>query len=98
MWAIILLRQFRVLPDKEKERTSDLSKEKNEMNRLKHVVGGMWRAGLVVAAGGTVLASSCSTSEVRTVLAGVELVTNEIDQAQSQNISVGDWLSSLLNK
>lgn len=75
-----------------------MSKEKNEMNRLKHVVGGMWRAGLVVAAGGTVLASSCSTSEVRTVLAGVELVTNEIDQAQSQNISVGDWLSSLLNK
>lgn len=66
------------------------------MNRLRNVLGGVWRAGLVVAAGGTVLESSCTTSEVRAVLAGVELVANEIDQAQNQDISFGDWLSDAL--
>lgn len=67
------------------------------MNKLRHIVGGIWRAGLVVAAGGTVLASSCSTSEVRTVLAGVEAVTNEIDRARNDNISFSEWLSSELD-
>ena len=65
------------------------------MNRLKHVVGGMWRAGLVVAAGGTVLASSCSTSEVKAVLAGVELVTDQLSNGDG-DLNFGDWLSSEL--
>jgi hypothetical protein len=45
-------------------------KEKSEMNKLRQMVGGVWRTGLVVAAGGTVLASSCNTSDVKTILAG----------------------------
>jgi len=53
----------------------------------------MWRAGLVTAAGGTVLASSCSTSEVRAVLAGVELVADQLSNDGSS--SFGDWLSNL---
>lgn len=67
------------------------------MNKLRRVVGDIWRAGLVVAAGGTVLASSCSTSDVKAILAGVELVTNQLDNFQNDNISFGDWLSSELD-
>jgi len=103
MWVVILLRPSRGLSDK-KDGTDFTDfrivvvKEKNEMNKLRHVVGGMWRAGLVVTAGGTVLASSCSTSEVRTILAGVTDITNQIDQAQNDNTSFGDWLDSVLDK
>ncbi len=64
------------------------------MNTLKRGVPGVWRVGLVLTAGGTILASSCSTSEVRTVLAGVELIVNEINQSQNDTISFGDWLAS----
>jgi hypothetical protein len=61
------------------------------------MVGGVWRAGLVLAVGGTVLASSCSTSEVKAILAGVEVATNQLDQARNDNISFGDWLASELD-
>ncbi len=67
------------------------------MNRLRHVVGGIWKAGLVVAASGTVLASSCSTSEVKAILAGVEVVTDQLENSQNDGISFGDWLSSELD-
>ena len=73
-------------------------KEKSEMNKLRQMVGGMWRAGLVVAAGGTVLASSCSTSEVRTILTSVTDIANQLDHSQNDDISFGDWLSSELDK
>ena len=67
------------------------------MNRLKYNAGIIWRAGLVVAAGGTALASSCSTSEVRSVLSGIQAVTVEIDEANNQDISFSDWLASELD-
>lgn len=67
------------------------------MNKLRQVVGGMWRAGLVMAAGGTVLSSSCSTSDVKAILAGVEEVTNRLENSQNDGISFGDWLSSELD-
>lgn len=73
-------------------------KEKSEMNKLRQIVGGMWRVGLVVAAGGTVLASSCSTSEVKAILSSVTDITNQLDHSQNDNISFGDWLSSELDK
>lgn len=73
-------------------------KEKSEMKKVRQMVGGMWRVGLVVAAGGTVLASSCSTSEVKAILAGVTDITNQLDNSQNDNISFGDWLSSELDK
>ena len=67
------------------------------MNKLRQAVGGMWRAGLVLAAGGTVLASSCSTDQVKAILAGVEVATNQLDQARNDDISFGDWLASELD-
>ena len=66
------------------------------MNRLCQMVSGMWKTGLVAAAGGTVLASSCSTSEVKAVLAGVELVTDQLSN-RDDDLNFGDWLSSELD-
>ena len=66
------------------------------MNTLKRGVVGVWRGGLIVMAGGTILASSCSTSEVNAVLTGVELVADQFDHSQNDNISFGHWLSSAL--
>ena len=65
------------------------------MNKLKHVPSSIWRAGLVLAAGGTVLASSCSTSEVQAVLSGVELIANQLSDNESD--SFGHWLSNALD-
>lgn len=65
------------------------------MNRSKHFVGRIARAGLVLAVGGTVLASSCSTSDFRIILSGVESVTNQL-AASDNNVSFSDWLSSAL--
>jgi len=65
------------------------------MIKSKRLVGGIWKAGLIVATGGTVLASSCTTSEVKAVLAGVELVTDQLSSDGS--ISFGHWLSSALD-
>jgi len=63
------------------------------MDKLKHIAGNMWRAGLIMAAGGTVLASSCSSTEVQAVLAGVEFVADQFSSDGSS--SIGHWLSNL---
>jgi hypothetical protein len=34
---------------------------------------------------------------VRAILAGVEVATNQLDRAQNDNISFGDWLASELD-
>ncbi len=86
------------LSDKENGTDFRILKERNIMSRLKHVVGDMWRAGLVVAAGGTVLASSCNTSDVNTVLTGVADITNQLDHSKNDSSNFGDWLSNLLDK
>jgi len=65
------------------------------MNKIRQLVDGIWRAGLVVAAGGTVLASSCSTSEVQAVLSGVEFVADQFSSDGSS--SFGHWLSNALD-
>ena len=67
------------------------------MNMFRHVLYGIGRVGLVVAAGGTVLASSCSTSDVKAILAGVEVATNVLDRGHNNDISFSDWLSSELD-
>ena len=70
-------------------------KEKNIMNRLKHAVGGIWRLGLVISVGGTLLASSCTSSEVKAVLNGVGLVADQFSSDGST--SFGHWLSNILH-
>ena len=68
------------------------------MSMLSRVVRGTWRTAIVVAAAGTVLETACSTDQVKAVLAGVEVTTNQLEQTQNDNISFGDWLASELNK
>ncbi|MFH1109006.1 MAG: hypothetical protein V1790_07415 [Planctomycetota bacterium] len=67
------------------------------MSTLRRVVHETWRAAILLSAAGTMLEASCSTDQVRAVLAGVEVATNQLDQAQNDNISFGDWLASELD-
>lgn len=80
------------MSDKGNRGTCEFFWENKVMKKIRCVAGGLWRTGLVLAGGGTVLASSCSTSEVRAVLSGVEAATNRLDLARNDNISFGDWL------
>ena len=68
------------------------------MSTFKRVLGGAWRTAILVAGAGTVLETSCSTDQVRAILAGVEVATNQLDQIHNDNISFSDWLSSELSK
>ena len=68
------------------------------MRAFKRVWGGAGRMAILVAGAGTVLETSCSTDQVRAILAGVEVATNQLDQINNDNISFSDWLSSELSK
>ena len=63
------------------------------MNNSMQVLGRIWRFGLVLAAGGTVLASSCTTTEIKTFIAGVEFATNQLSPGDAA-ASFVDLLSS----
>ena len=86
-----------MMPDNVREPDNRSPRENDEMRTFKRVVGGTWRAAVLLTAAGTVLETSCSTDQVKAVLAGVEVVTNQLDQAQNQDITFGDWLASELN-
>ena len=85
------------MPDKILESDNGSSRETNEMSTLRRVVNGTWRAAILLSAAGTMLETNCSTDQVRAILAGVEVATNQLDQAQNDNISFGDWLASELD-
>ena len=85
------------MPDKLYEPDNRSSTEKNEMSTFKRVVCGTWRTAFLVAAAGTLLESSCSTAEVKAILTGIEVATNQLNQAENDNISFGDWLASELD-
>ena len=85
------------MPDKILESDNGSSRETNEMSTLRRVVNGTWRAAILLSAAGTMLEASCSTDQVRAILAGVEVATNQLDQAQNDSISFGDWLASELD-
>ncbi len=55
--------------------------------------------GLFVATSGTLLAGSCSSTEVKqAVMAGVEVAANQlINSSPQDDINFGDWLSSELS-
>ena len=86
-----------VMPDKILESDNGSSRETNEMSTLRRVVNRTWRAAILLSAAGTMLETNCSADQVRAILAGVEVATNELDQAQNDNISFGDWLASELD-
>ena len=65
------------------------------MDQLREIVGNMCKVGLALGVGGTVLATSCSTSEVNAVLAGVEFVADQLSNDGSD--SFGHWLSDALD-
>lgn len=67
------------------------------MNVIRYVVSRGCRAGLVLATGGVVLASSCSTSDVTAILAGVNSVANELSEDDG-GVSFTDWLASELDE
>jgi hypothetical protein len=58
----------------------------NQGNRMRVVLLGL-------LAGGMVFSSSCSTSDIRTVLAGIDAVTNAFLDDGHDDISFGDWLA-----
>jgi len=91
------LRTSPAMPDKIHESDNGSFREINGMITFKRVVGGTWRAAILLSAAGTMLEASCSTDQVRAILAGVEVATNQLDQAQNDNISFGDWLASELD-
>ena len=91
------MRTSPAMPDKIHESDNGSSREKNEMSTLRRVVHETWRAAILLSAAGTMLEASCSTDQVRAILAGVEVATNQLDQAQNDNISFGDWLASELD-
>ena len=93
---MILLRTNPLMPDKVDEPDKRSPTEKSEMSTLKRIIGGAWRGAILLSAAGTMLETSCSTDQVRAILAGVEVATNQLDQAQNDNISFGDWLASEL--
>lgn len=95
---MILLRTSPAMPDKIHETDNRSSREKNEMSTLRQVVNGTWRAAILLSAAGTMLETSCSTDQVRAILAGVEVATSQLDQIQNDNITFGDWLDSALSK
>ena len=67
------------------------------MSTLRRVVNGTWRAAILVSAAGTVLETSCSTAQMKAILAGVQVATDQLTQSQNDNITFGDWLSSELS-
>jgi hypothetical protein len=54
---------------------------------------------MTVAASGLVLATTCSSAEIReAVLAGVEVATDRwLESAEDDDVSFSDWLSSELD-
>jgi len=66
---------------------------------LKRMMCRGWRV-LAVAGSGTVLATTCSSTEIRqAVLAGVEVAADQLlNRAdEDDDVSFGDWLSDELN-
>lgn len=58
----------------------------HRMNRVR-------RTGCALLAGGMVFASSCSTEDIQTVLAGIDAVADAFRDSDSHDdISFGNWL------
>ncbi len=56
------------------------------------------RAFFAWSVAGTVLATSCSTSQIQAIVAGIETIASAlIEEDQTENISFGDWLINELN-
>ena len=57
------------------------------------------RAAAGVVAGGFVLASGCTVSDVQTVIAGISAVADLVSSAtaEEQDVSFSDWLASELS-
>lgn len=64
------------------------------MNSLKRPSG--WKTTVAAVAGGTMLASSCTTEQLKAVLAGVEVVAGQLGD-KDDDVSFGDWLSAELD-
>jgi len=50
------------------------------------------KAALVTFAAGSVLATTCTSDQVKAVVTGIQVVTSQLNQ--DDDISFGDWLAS----
>jgi hypothetical protein len=58
------------------------------------------RAAALIATGGTVLGTSCGTTEIRAIVTGVEAAAAALDSAnagRNNDITFGEWLLSEIN-
>ena len=94
---MILLRTGPAMPDKIHETDNRGLREKNEMSTLKRVVNGTWRTAILVSAAGAMLETGCSTAQMKAILAGVQVATDQLTQSQNDTITFGDWLASALS-
>jgi len=67
------------------------------MSTLKRVVNGTWRTAILVSAAGAMLETGCSTAQMKAILAGVQVATDQLTQSQNDTITFGDWLASALS-
>jgi hypothetical protein len=67
------------------------------MSTLRRVVSRTWRAAILLSAAGTMLETSCSTAQMKAILAGVQVAADQLTQSQNDNITFGDWLDSALS-
>ena len=58
---------------------------------MTHRLNRVRRCGCALLAGGMVFATSCSTRDIQTVIAGINAVANFLDD-DDEDISFGNWL------
>ncbi len=66
--------------------------ELTEEGTMTHRMNRVRRTVCALLAGGMVFASSCSTADIQTVLAGIDAVAGFIDSDSHDDISFGNWL------